>query len=240
MGTSQSSPGLGKNSPLVPPWADEPSNSPAQIGDFRQAMRGAAQGGGSDSIKKALGYYAREVTGGGKIAVQRLGGALQGGVDLYGTLSGSDNSLIDIALLVGKPCDEVIGLISQALAKDNGDADKIHAATTQALSDALEGNGLFTPEMMNNDIISATMVNYHTEIITNQMIQDSGNSWNKASAPAQMVTAENQLRELVWVVVDKHMTPKLQGARNSLSAKDIRKIEETVIQEVWADWEAYQ
>lgn len=240
MGTSQSNPGLGNNSPLVPPWADDPSDKPAQVGDFRQAMRTVAQGGGRHSLEKALGHYAREVTGGSRFATRRLGNAIQGGADLYGALSGIETNLIDINLLVGKSCDEVLGIMSQALSKNHGDADSVHVATTQALSEALEGKGIFSTDLVTQDVITSAMVNYHTEIIANHIMQSSGNSWNKATEPGQIIAAENSLRQLVHVVVDKYMTPKLQTSNRSLSRTDIIQIEKAVIQEVWTDWEAYQ
>lgn len=240
MGTSQSSPGLGRNAPLVPPWADAPSDKPVEMTGFRQAMRSVAQGVGKSGIERALGHYAREVTGGSQFATRRFGHAIQGGANLYGALSGTDTELIDITLLVNKPCDEAIATISQALSSENGDADKIHAAMTQALADALEGVNVFTMDAITPDVLSATLVNYHAEIFSNQIMQDAGNAWDKATEPAQIIAAENDLRQLVLVIVDKHMTPKLQSSRHGLNKNEIIRIEKLVIQEVWEEWRAYQ
>lgn len=239
MGTSQSSRGLGNNAPLVPPWAESPSSQTALVGDFRHALTAAVKGGGQGAIRSALGHYARSVTGGSRYALRRFNSAIQGGVGLYRLLSGEDVTLLNIKQLVGKPCDEVIAEIARALSKNNGDADRIHAATAQALSNALDGKGVFAEEMMTIDIIAATIVNYYTEIITNQIMQDSGKIFDKAETPAQMVEIENQLRQLVWVVVDKYMMPGLQNEYKAPSGAGIEDVEKKIFSEVWEEMEAY-
>lgn len=240
MGTSQSNPGLGKKSPLVPPWADSPSDRPVNLTDFKHAMRGVAQGGGSESGRRALGHYARDVTGGEGFARKRFGNAIQGGVDLFNILSQSDEILFDLKSLEGKPCEEVVALLAGVLTKSNGDADIINAATAQALSNALQSNISFSVDMVTMDLILVTIVNYYTEVITNRMIQDSGDSWDKASTPSRVIEAENQLRQLVYVVVDKHFMPILQKNHNMTLSSDVKKIQETVIQEVWNEWGSYE
>jgi hypothetical protein len=48
------------------------------------------------------------------------------------------------------------------------------------------------------------------------------------------------LRELIKVVVDQHMAPKLAGQVRSLSSSDFVQVEKQVIAEVWTEWEKFQ
>ena len=54
------------------------------------------------------------------------------------------------------------------------------------------------------------------------------------------IHAEIELRELIKVVVDKHMAPKLAGNIRSFTRNQMVKIERQAIIEAWQEWEAYQ
>ncbi len=88
----------------------------------------------------------------------------------------------------------------------------------QALVEALDGIEYFDLNHITDDVIVDTMINYLAESIFLQVIMDAGKSWNKAGTITQAVAAENELRELIKVVVDKNMAPRLAGNVRSLSA----------------------
>ncbi|WP_274713544.1 hypothetical protein [Xenorhabdus bovienii] len=69
---------------------------------------------------------------------------------------------------------------------------------------------------------------------------DSNKAWNKADTPSKAIHAETELRELIKVVVDKHMAPKLVGNIRTFSKNQMINIERQVIIEAWQEWEAYQ
>ncbi|MBB2670182.1 hypothetical protein FSH69_023270, partial [Escherichia coli] len=69
---------------------------------------------------------------------------------------------------------------------------------------------------------------------------DSNRAWNKADTPSKAIHAEIELRELIKVVVDKHMAPKLAGNIRSFTRNQMVKIERQAIIEAWQEWEAYQ
>ena len=51
------------------------------------------------------------------------------------------------------------------------------------------------------------------------MVMDSNRAWNKADTPSKAIHAEIELRELIKVVVDKHMAPKLAGKHKIVHTK---------------------
>ncbi|MOA31969.1 hypothetical protein D3C78_1531550 [compost metagenome] len=84
------------------------------------------------------------------------------------------------------------------------------------------------------------MICYLAESIFLQIVMDSNKAWNKADTPSKAIHAETELRELIKVVVDKHMAPKLVGNIRTFTKNQMVKIERQVIIEAWQEWEAYQ
>lgn len=250
MGTSQSSTGPGGGSPLVPPWADDQPQqqiTPPEAGrfaPFRKSLAQAVSSGNRDDFRKAIGSYARKASGGAGNAARRMGSVTQAGAALFGTLTGAPTGpgdpSIDLGSLAGLPCELAISTITQALSTENGDSNKIRAAMNHALIEALDGVKTFDPQCITDDVIINTMIGYLSESIFLQMVMDSDKAWNKADTPAQAVRAETELRELINVVVDKHMAPKLNGNVRALSRQQMAQIERQAIIDAWKEWEAYQ
>ena len=252
MGTSQSSPGPGKGSPLVPPWADDqsqqpvPDPQPRRFAPFRQSLGKYINNRSRDDLKSALKHYANKGSGGGSAASRKLGSVNQAGAGLLGVLTGGEQisvpgegnfSLDDLA---GQSCEVVIAKITNALTSSDGDTDKIRAAMNHALIDALDGIEVFDPNSITDDVIVDTMIGYLAESIFLQIVLDAGNAWNKAENAQQELNAENDLREFIKVVVDKHMEPKLGADIRTFSPSKMIEIERQVIKDVWAEWENYQ
>ena len=250
MGTSQSSAGPGSGSPLVPPWADDqpqqPQTTPAPVRfmAFRQSLGWFVSGGDRNDLKRAVGHYARKASGGGGNASRRMGSATQAGARLFGTLAGipaaPGEANVDLGGLVGLPCELAISAVTQALTSRDGDSDKIRAAMNHALVEALDGVETFDTRCITDEVIVDTMIGYMTEVIFLQMVMDSGKAWNKADTPAQAMRAETELRELIKVVVDRHMAPKISGDVKAINRKQMAQIERQVIIDAWKEWEAYQ
>lgn len=250
MGTSQSSKGPRGDSPLIPPWADDEPHAPVpapenrRFAPFREAVGRSVSGGDRQDLRKALGSYARKATAGGRTAARRMGSVTQTGGALFALLNGSseesDLPEIDLQSLSGLSCEAAISYIAEALKPKNGDSDKISAALNSALSNALEGITSFDPSQITDDIITNTMINYLAESIFLQMVMDAGDAWNKAESHADAVRAEGELRELVKVVVDKHMAPKMDQNLEALTKQEIVQIERQTIIDSWNEWESYQ
>ena len=161
-------------------------------------------------------------------------------MSLAGLPAGPGQASVDIGSLAGLPCELAISAITQALTTDDGDSDKIRAAMNYALAEALDGVETFDPNCIKDDVIIDTLIGYLAESIFLQMVMDSGKAWNKADTPAQAMRAETQLRELIKVVVDRHMAPKLTGNVRTLNRQRVTQIEREVIIDAWQEWEAYQ
>jgi hypothetical protein len=250
MGTSQSSAGPGGGSPLVPPWADDqpqqplPAPQPARFKPFRQSMGSFVSSGDRGELQRALGHYARQASGGSASAARRMGSVTQAGGGLFGALSGvpagPGEPSVDLGSLAGLPCVSAISAITQALTPENGDSEKIRAAMNHALVEALDGVEIFDPECITDDVIVDTMISYLAESIFLQMVMDAGKAWNKAETPAQAMRAETELRELIKVVVDKHMAPKLAGNVRSFTRQQMVQIERQAVVDAWKVWESYR
>jgi hypothetical protein len=250
MGTSQSSSGPGGGSPLVPPWADDQPQQPlpppqaGRFAPFRKSLGSAVSSGNRDDFRKAIGHYARKASGGGGSAARRMGSVTKAGAGLFGTLAGipagPGETSVDLGSLAGLPCEQAISAISQALTTEDGDSDKICAAMNHALVDALDGVETFDPQCITDDVIVDIMIGYLAESIFLQMVMDSDKAWNKADTPALAIGAETELRELIKVVVDKHMAPKLAGNARAVSRQQMAQIERQAIIDTWKEWEAYQ
>lgn len=250
MGTSQSSTGPGGSSPLVPPWADDQPQQPLpppqekRFAPYRGSLGNAVSNGDRADFRKAIGYYARKASGGSSSAVRRLGSVTKAGGGLFGVLAGipatPEEPYINLGNLTDLPCEVAISTIAQALTSQDGDSEKICAAMNHALVEALDGVEIFDPQKITDDVIVNTMICYLSESIFLQMVMDSGKAWNKADTPSKAIHAETELRELIKVVVDKHMAPKLVGNIRTFSKNQMVKIERQVIIEAWKEWEAYQ
>ena len=251
MGTSQSHPGSSGYSPLVPPWADDqpdiplPPPEPTRFRPFRRALGQYVRDGNNADLRTALGHYSRTSTAGGRTASRRLGSVTRVGALLYGALSdGGDSGVasepgIDLESFAGQPCDVAIDAITRALTTTDGDSDKIRSAMNHALVEALDGVEIFDPNSITDEIIAETMIGYLSESIFLQIVEDGSKAWTKAETPSRVAVAENALHELIRVVVDKHMAPKLLGNGRSFTSDQMRELQREVIQSVWKDWEAY-
>jgi hypothetical protein len=249
MGTSQSSTGPGSGSPLVPPWADDqpqtplPPSEPARFKGFRQSLGRFISNGDQNDLQRAIGHYARKATGGSGVA-RRMGSVSKAGGRLFGTLSGipagPGEKSVNLDSLSGLPCELAISAITNALTSEDGDSDKIRTAMNHALVEALDGIEVFDPKSITDDVIVDTMICYLSESVFLQIVSDGGKAWNKAETPIQTMRAETELQELIKVVVDKKMAPKLTGNIRSFSREQMVQIERQTVIDVWKEWEAYQ
>ncbi|MCP5127482.1 MAG: hypothetical protein H6973_18165 [Gammaproteobacteria bacterium] len=249
MGTSQSSTGPGGGSPLIPPWADnqpqqpQATPQPARFKSFRQSLGRFVSGGDQSDLKSAVGHYARGASGGSSSAARRMGSVIQAGAGLFGALAGAQAGPgrigVDISSLTGLPCELAISAITQALTTEDGDSEKIRVAMNHALVEALDGVIIFDPECITDDIIINTMIGYLAESIFLQMVLDSNKAWNKADTPVMAIRAETDLRELIKVVVDRHMASKLTSNVRTFTQQQMAQIERQAIIDAWKEWEAY-
>lgn len=200
-------------------------------------------GGNQSDLKRAVGHYARGASGGSGSAARRMGSVIQAGAGLFGALTGAPTApggiSVDIGSLTGLPCELAISAITQALTTEDGDSEKIRTAMNHALVEALDGVKVFDPGCITDDVIINTMIGYLAESIFLQMVLDSNKAWNKADTPVKAMRAETDLRELIKVIVDKHMASKLTINIRTFTRQQIAQIERQAIIDAWKEWEAY-
>ena len=219
-----------------------PPLEPRRFKGFRQNLGKFVLNGNQGSLKQALGHYSRKASGGSAVAPKRLKSATKAGASLYGALNGfpvtdrANGSTFNISELSGLPSELAIARISQAFSGQDGDSEKIRVAMNNALSEALEGVEVFDLQSITPDIVLNSMINYLTETVFLQIINDSAKAWNKAQSHLASIRAENALRELIKVVVDNKLTPHLS---QSLSISQCEQVQQQAIKEVWKEWENY-
>lgn len=253
MGTSTSSKGPGKNSPLVPPWADPddhgpgPTPDPNRFQSFRINLGKFISSGESISLRRALGHYARTATGGHSVAPRRFGALARAGGDLFETLvalrdgqSATTESGFDLSLLNGQDTDIAIDTIVQVLGPENGDADRVRVAMTEALSECLDGIDKFDFSSITDEILINVLLAYVRRYVFQQIVLDSRAAFAKTGAFSRIQQAEDDLLELVGAATDKHMRPLLGENVRMLRGSQIVEAQLRAIREVWMEWEVYE
>lgn len=252
MGTSSSSHGPRNKSPLVPPWADMDGQGPGpavednRFKEFRTSLGKFVGTGNQSDLKRALGHYARQATGGGGVGARRLGATVHAGGALFGVLNdlrqgGNAASItgVDLSTLRGQPTEIAIQGIVAALTPPNGDAEKIREAMQAALIDSLQGMDEFDGANISEEMLVDIMVAYLREIVFIQILLDSDRAFQKSANPLEIVMRERDLRDLVDVVVDKQMRPHLASGAGAFTTSKVEKIQKDAIVSVWTEWEAY-
>lgn len=251
MGTSTSSKGPNGKTPLVPSWANEGGGSIAcgidnTLGEFRGYLGKAANkpsGPNGTNLKKAIGHYAKNATGGKKVGPKRYqklistGGGL---FDLFQNIQvGNDYLNLKISDLNGKPIDIVIDQIIENLLVIDGDSERIRASLNQSLAECLDGMDEFDFTQISSDMIIDLMLNYTEQYLFQQIVLDSRAAFDKADTPENVTSLEQDLRSLINSSVDKHMSKQLKNGTNSLTRKDIENIQMKALEDIWGEWEDY-
>jgi hypothetical protein len=253
MGTSASSKGPNSRSPLVPPHADADPEKPLpepegqRFRGFRTEFGRAAAGGGVTALKSALGKYARDATHGTDIGPRRFGPAYTSGATLalaFAELaaggSGQNATGVDLSRFIGQPLDVAAQEIARALAPANVDADQITAAIQEALAEVLPDAEVFDPTLISADQLVQILVEFFSRILFQEITSAAGDAWNKAPDAQHATQTEADLLELVRVIVDKHLSPRLVQGLTDLSRDQITALERAAVNEIWREWESYQ
>lgn len=251
MGTSTSSKGPNGNTPLVPSWANEGGGSIAcgidnTLGEFRGYLGKAANkpsGSSGTNLRKAIGHYAKNATGGKSVAPKRYQKLIAAGGDLFDLFqniqAGNDHLNLKISDLNGKPVDIVIDQIIESLLVVDGDSERIRASLNQSLAECLDGMDDFDFTKVSSDMIINLMLNYTEQYLFQQIILDSRAAFDKADTPEDIVHFEQDLHSLINAAVDTHMSKHLKSGANSLTKNDIERIQMRALEDIWGEWEDY-
>ncbi|MFE0759097.1 hypothetical protein ACFW16_34375 [Inquilinus sp. NPDC058860] len=165
------------------------------------------------------------------------------GGDLYSVLSslGGDGKEaaswnLSKASLTGQPLDVVCQQLAEALAPDNGDSDRIREAIDEAMLEVL-GDGDFDPERLDEETVHRILTEYLSQSVFQEIVEEVAGSWANAPDEKRTPEAESELLELIRVVVDKNLGPKLSG--ETLSKDDVHQFMREAVTEVWKEWESF-
>lgn len=256
MGTSSNNPGSNDRSPLVPPHADAEPGKPLPKPEenrfivFRTNLGKYVKSGDQSYLNKGLSSYARKATGG--VGHRRFGTAVATGGALISALTGfqqgrpvEDIEGIDqdqatrLSEAVGKPLDEAIEIFADCLAPEGQDSDTIRDAIVHALSESLEGlEEEFDYQMLDEEVYTNTILCYLTEVVFQEVVLESGKSFDKAESPEVLQKREDVLRETVKSAIDNHLSEHIHGPISTLSSIQIRDIQFAALKDVFSDWEA--
>lgn len=253
MGTSASSKGRNSSSPLVPPWADAdpaaalPQPEGQRFKGFRTTFGHFVGGGNVDTLRSALGKYARVATGGAQVGPRRFGPAYAAGgglVDLINELNtGGDGSRatgIDLSGLVGQPIDIAAQEIARALSPENADADRVAVAILEAIAVALPDAEVFDPALLDDDRLTILLVEFLSQTLFQCVTEDADSGWNKAPSERRTIEAEGQLLDLIRTSLDRYLSPVLANARRPLARAQIERLQRQAMEAVWREWEAFE
>lgn len=251
MGTSKSNPGAGDRSPLIPPWADDggdppPPPAPQRFRAFRTALGRAARSGLRDDVASALGHYARQTTGGGVTASRRYSAIARDGAQLVTALNQFGGGGVGAVTINGKTlpdlrgmaCDAAIDVLVTALSESHGDSDKVRAAMQEALSNALEGEVVFNPASISDELVVDVLLSYLSECVFLDIVANGGDALSKAPDGRAAMDLENMLKETVSAAVDAAMHVALgqQNSIRTLSAETLIQVQKEAIRNVWDAW----
>lgn len=251
MGTSTSSKGPNGNTPLVPSWANNGNGSIAcgvdnTLSEFRGYLGKAAKnpsGTSGTNLRKAIGNYAKNATGGKKIAPKRYQKLIAAGGELFDLFqsiqNGKDYLGLKISDLNNQPIDIVIDQIIEKILIIDGDSERIRASLNQSLAECLDGMDDFDFSKISSDMVINLMLNYMEQYLFQQIILDSRAASDKADTPENITNLEQDLRSLIKCSVDKHMCKQLKTTTNSLTRSDIESIQTKALEDIWGEWEDY-
>ncbi len=250
MGTSSSSRGSGSKQPMVPPWADDQPGSPIPPGPpkrfqaFRTSFGKYLKSGDAGDLRRSLGHYAKTSTGGSGVGPRRFGSVYSSGGEFYEvlkSLGGDGGVAADQGLskdsLAGQPLDVVCQRLAEVLAPENGDADRIREAIDEAMLEVL-GEGDFDPASLDDETIDRVMGEYLSQTVFQEIVEEVGGSWANAPDESRTSTAEAELLELIRVVVDRYLGPKLADGK-AITKSDMQRFMRETVVEVWKEWESF-
>jgi hypothetical protein len=121
----------------------------------------------------------------------------------------------------------------------DGDSERIRASLNQSLAECLDGMDEFDFTQISSDMIIDLMLNYTEQYLFQQIVLDSRAAFDKADTPENISNLEQDLHSLIKSSVDRHMSTQLKNSANSLTRKDIERIQMKALEDIWGEWEDY-
>lgn len=252
MGTSRSHPGPTGRTPLVPSWANEaagdsgptPPQTERRFTGFRTALGKFVGSGDRQALHSALRSYARTGSGGSRTAARRIAPASRAAGALFGAIGAAQGQpqpavVLDVGALAGRPVDEAIEAILDALCPPGGpsDAEIVRAAMNEALAQMLAGQVAFDPAAITREDALVLMERYLTETLFCRIAIDGGKAFDRTADPVVQVQAEVELRSFIEASVGAHLPDVLPLNHDLFNATAIERAVDVLVERVWNDWQ---
>jgi hypothetical protein len=213
------------------------------LGGTRRALRDYYESGSKSDGRKAAGRFARSAGGGGAARYAR---AAQNGGAAFAGLSRAANGFdpvpgaLDLRGLSGRPIDEAIaGIVNAFCPSGILDEEATRIAMGQALFEVFGDADFFTPEAIDDAALLVAVRCYVTELVFASLVAEAGKAADSVP-PAQAVSRENGLRDLVREVADHVGTPLLQNTGAMLSPQAVENVVISVTSSVIAEMEGWE
>ena len=95
-------------------------------------------------------------------------------------------------------------------------------------------------QTLDEEIYTNTILSYLTEIVFQEVVLESGESFDKAESVDVLQKREDDLRETVKAAIDNHLSQHIHSDISSLTFDEIRNIQIAALKDVFAEWEAFE
>ncbi|MFC4726518.1 hypothetical protein [Glycocaulis abyssi] len=164
-------------------------------------------------------------------------------IDVLGQLATTGTAEIngtDLSALLGQPLQQCAETIAELLAPENADRDLIRTAMLAAIIEALPDVEFFEPTALSPDQIIALLVEFHAQVLFQEITNDAGDAWNKSESPERTIEAESEFLDLIRAAVDRHLAPALADGLAHASRLEVEALQRRAMDDIWTEWSTQQ
>jgi hypothetical protein len=96
----------------------------------------------------------------------------------------------------------------------------------------------FDPDRLDEETVHRILSEYLSQAVFQEIVEEVGGSWANAPDEKRTPEAEAELLELIRVVVDEKLGPRMEG-KKGLSRADVHRFMRESVTEIWQEWEGY-
>ena len=226
----------------------QPAIAPrARFRATRMNLGSFSRGGESDALKRGLGHYSRSGLGGSRQATNRMARTAQNSGILYSALnalagrgSAPSELRVDLAQLRGRPAQEIVDHIAEAISPSDGslDAEANRESISQALRELIASSPNIDLSSLTEDQIVAVVESYISYDIFHRVELDVGKAVFANTDPATAMQRLDQMFSYIKQCVSAAMQ-KLEAFGKTLTHNEASRIARSIIAETFNVFEEY-